>query len=419
MGTFLVLLFIAFCFIVFVRSISKNENHSPNTNSLYTHWGNYYKKKLALNTTERRLLNKISTSVTDDPFYKIDFCLENSIVILLSIYRSTPVLPPENYWLDLFKYCIYQLKRQYVLFLPVSLDELGEVNRIESVIDELAKREVLKGLLGLAKLTVEQEKKLYASDKKRWGIVIDDLKANYADSSLFYEEIKLMESINSSIVAKRNLYYESYSFMIDKDKVLALKFYLHYLHVGSESDTFKFRVITRQHQKKMFANDEQLKNFNELLRRYNKKKNLNDSLIDIEQLFIKKRKKIVLDEKAILSAKEDLNGVVDLLNEYFEDENYVGKEAFPIMEKLPAEASTVIIFNNIQSEFLNMFSRQFYSISLVDADAFANSKGVFKSQLIDGINDLCYDLLDDMLIEEGDGDNYILNEKYYKKIIEF
>lgn len=418
MGTFLVLLFIAFCFIVFVRSISKNENHSQNTNSLYTHWGNYYKKKLSLSKTERRLLNKISTSVTDDPFYKIDFCLENAIVILLSIYRSAPVLPPENHWFDLFKYCVFQLKKEYVLFLPVSQDELGEVNRIESVIHESTKGEVLKALSGLAKLTIEQEKKLYSVDRKRWGIIIDDLKTNYSDSSLFYEEVKLKESMNSSIVAKRNLYYESYSFMIDKDKVLALKFYLHYLHVGSESDTFKFRVITRQHQKILFANDEQLKKFNELLRRYNKKKNLNDSLIDIEQLFIKKRKKIVLDEKAILSAKEDLNGVVDLLNEYLEDEYYVEKEAFPVMEKLPAEASTRITFNNIQSEFLNMVSKQLYSISLVDTDAFANSKGVFKSQLIDGINDLCYDLLDDMLIEEGDGDNYILNEKYYKKIIE-
>lgn len=56
-----------------------------------------------------------------------------------------------------------------------------------------------------------------------------------------------------------------------------------------------------------------------------------------------------------------------------------------------------------------------YTFSLTEVDAFVNTKGVFKSQLIDGINEVCYDILDDMLIEE-DEDGYTLNEKYYKQI---
>jgi len=45
----------------------------------------------------------------------------------------------------------------------------------------------------------------------------------------------------------------------------------------------------------------------------------------------------------------------------------------------------------------------------------ANQKEFSKNQLVDSINESCYEVLDDVLIEE-DGDTYTLNQNYYQKI---
>jgi hypothetical protein len=46
---------------------------------------------------------------------------------------------------------------------------------------------------------------------------------------------------------------------------------------------------------------------------------------------------------------------------------------------------------------------------------FAKSKGIFKNQLIESINEICYDFLDDVLIEEED-DYYTINRNYFQTI---
>ena len=49
-------------------------------------------------------------------------------------------------------------------------------------------------------------------------------------------------------------------------------------------------------------------------------------------------------------------------------------------------------------------------------EAFAKSKGVFKNQLIESINDICFERLDDVLIEE-DEEYYTVNQYYYHKLL--
>lgn len=45
-----------------------------------------------------------------------------------------------------------------------------------------------------------------------------------------------------------------------------------------------------------------------------------------------------------------------------------------------------------------------------------NQKAYSKNQLIESINEICYNNLDDVLIEEEE-DNYIINENYYQRIL--
>ena len=57
------------------------------------------------------------------------------------------------------------------------------------------------------------------------------------------------------------------------------------------------------------------------------------------------------------------------------------------------------------------------SILQSEFETFAKSKGAFKNQLIDSINEICYEHLDDNLIE-ADDKYYIINQDYYQKILE-
>jgi hypothetical protein len=62
-----------------------------------------------------------------------------------------------------------------------------------------------------------------------------------------------------------------------------------------------------------------------------------------------------------------------------------------------------------------MFENGGYSVLQSEVEAFARSKGALKNQIIESINDMCYDHLDDILIEE-DGEYYTVNPEYYKII---
>jgi hypothetical protein len=48
-------------------------------------------------------------------------------------------------------------------------------------------------------------------------------------------------------------------------------------------------------------------------------------------------------------------------------------------------------------------------------ETFAKSNSVMKNQLVESINELCYELLDDVLIEEDD-EYYTIDPRYYQKI---
>ena len=73
-------------------------------------------------------------------------------------------------------------------------------------------------------------------------------------------------------------------------------------------------------------------------------------------------------------------------------------------------------FKDIHTSTLEIFSKNNFSILQTEFEAFAKSKGAFKNQLIENINDLCYETLDDVLIEE-DEEYYTINQNYYQKLL--
>ena len=65
---------------------------------------------------------------------------------------------------------------------------------------------------------------------------------------------------------------------------------------------------------------------------------------------------------------------------------------------------------------LELFAKSNFSVPQNELEVFAKSKGVFKNQLIESINDTCYEFLDDLLIEEED-DYYTINTDYFQRIL--
>ena len=56
-----------------------------------------------------------------------------------------------------------------------------------------------------------------------------------------------------------------------------------------------------------------------------------------------------------------------------------------------------------------------YELAANSVEEFASKNHTFKNSLIENINDKCYELLDDLLIELDD-EIYYLNKEYYERL---
>ncbi|MFC2155976.1 tellurite resistance TerB C-terminal domain-containing protein [Acidobacteriota bacterium] len=67
----------------------------------------------------------------------------------------------------------------------------------------------------------------------------------------------------------------------------------------------------------------------------------------------------------------------------------------------------------MQRELLALFVHHDYYLSKHEMEEFSRNKNVFESQLINGINEIFFDVYDDMLILEEEG-KYTINPEYSK-----
>ncbi|RZK35024.1 MAG: hypothetical protein EOO57_09955, partial [Hymenobacter sp.] len=68
-----------------------------------------------------------------------------------------------------------------------------------------------------------------------------------------------------------------------------------------------------------------------------------------------------------------------------------------------------------QQALLALFAEQALVLPQARVETFARAHGALRNQLIDSLNEQCYERLDDVLIEE-DGDTYTLYEPYYQQL---
>ncbi|MDR1097870.1 MAG: hypothetical protein LBL57_07045 [Tannerella sp.] len=374
--------------------------------------GNSYIKKYELDPLEIRPLNHQTRLVRKH--FALDFCVEAVLELYLSIVRE---LPDErkadfDYNIRLIRFCVDIISYHYgfVAVLEDENDFAGETYPL-----------IVRKVKSIRALSEDEERALFKHDSGRrerlYRRLTDHFEAKDSPER-FYAEVCALLSFGPSmgVVALRNFYYRSYHFMVGRDKRVALKFYLQYLHVKSASDTFKHNAISKRNASKLFGNEEREKKFDDVCQQLRKDRNLERALKKIEEVFLPVRRKISLNVEQIREAKTKQNKVAQLLGAYLnEEEPPAGREA--AAGKTPDAAGTPPAQQvpDYKKELLDLFISRSFRLSQQEIDIFATSKGLFRDRFIESINEQYYELLDDLLIEE-DGAGYVLNEDYYQQI---
>lgn len=259
--------------------------------------------------------------------------------------------------------------------------------------------------------------------RDRFSQITENVPVNDIDSvvaSLY--ELGRMNVRNPSV---EHVYYEASKFMVAIDKLESLRLYLHYVWHDLHSVVVDNKQLNKTIQKKLFSNEDQLKKFTGIIDELSRTRDLEAAKAALENIYKAPRKVIMLDTSLIKKVEEQHSGTVAVLSEYLQDEEEVYELKTPVQQPTildEALASTglstvqpSVDLNSIQLAFLDLFASNFI-IDAVSTEDFAREHGVFKNQLIDGINEICYELLDDVLIEES-AEGYEINPDYFKQII--
>jgi hypothetical protein len=281
---------------------------------------------------------------------------------------------------------------------------------LDSVIAELVKT--------IPQPDEETELALNAQSTTRWKLTFDTITAG-KDRTVAVGELYELGRLNIKNSSLKHIYFEACKFMVPHDKIAAIKFYLHYISVDQRSTRIDNKPLTKTISKQFFKSEEQLQNFLEIINELILSKDLPKAVTLAESVYTPKRKTIILDSEAIERAAQQLSGTVKVLNAYLDDDE---EPAVKAVQPSPAVEATLVRsmqvnLNPAQLDFLELFRNNSYRVPAKEIDIFVRSRNLFKSQLIENINDNCFEQLDDVLIEEEDDDTYVINPDYFKQIL--
>ncbi len=242
-----------------------------------------------------------------------------------------------------------------------------------------------------------------------------------------------------------DLYLEAARQLGRLDREATVRLYLHYLYHGAKRYPFKPKPFLKRLQKALFPLPEHLPRFEALTQELLLKRDLPTALAAVPAIWFKERRKIALDPAGVQAARARHAGTVELLNEYLQDDEPSPHQNPPKLKKptkalvvkaapqaaapaqtpvgtaTPAASGTPyfaagVALSPAQQALLHLFTAHQLALPHTEVEAFARQHGTLRNQLIDGLNEACYELLDDVLIEETD-DEYTIYGPYYQRLI--
>ncbi len=456
--------------------VTINEQGSSYGNSYYSnewHLGNKFKNKLKLDNESVELLNKIYTPHNN--FCEIEFCLIEVLKLFLTVVselKNKYVVAGTNLETEFkavgdvvakkqfkyrdgssnYKYSIESTSREmYPLIFKCTENAVREFyghkrkinvdiysNEEAALILESKVISHVNSILAslndkIAEIDEPTDILLNSKNTSRWKNKFEILTKEFkCDIENFSKEINSLAKLNAKNPSIENIYFEASKFISKSDKKSALVFYIHYLFYDLRSDNFDNKQLTKTIQKSLFKNSEQLREFEIVVSELIKNKNLENAIQSVSKIYEVKRKKIKLDTISIVEVQEQHSETVELLNTYLQDEfedeansiksTEVGTNEIQIeiISKAPHTTTSVyldsLMFEEIHLSTLDIFVKSNFTVPANEFAEFSKSKGVLKNQVIDSLNEKCFDCLDDVLIEE-EPEYYTIEPNYYKKLL--
>ncbi len=434
----------------------------------YWRFGSRHKKRLGLTDEEEVVLNQVAPS---NNFLQIQTCCDAVIKVYLSVIKSLDEahhrqqsslaeqisviadlvarkefryrVNSQNYGyaIDGVNYEIYQLIFKHCENAVREHFRHKRKLGTESYHAEEVKTELHTRLLNMLPETTKQglaevegpdrdtEIALNRQNPTRWKVDLERLtKEVSGNGEDFVDAVKNLGELNAQNPSVEMIFYEASKHAAAVDRLAALELYMYYLHYDLRSSKFDDRKLTKTVQKSLFTNKEQLHEFDRIVSGLVSSRDLDAALRSAATFYVPKRRRIELNVGEIRETANKHAGTVDLLNEYLQDEfedeqNKIiatdgGHDEMVIqilpkaLETAPENDESRGLLSPVQLALVLRFEKNAFILSRDEVETFARENGLFRNQLIDGINDACYQLIDDVLIEEAD-DEYTIGENYY------
>lgn len=457
--------------------VEENLNNHYNKSNYYSNdfWGmgEKYKSILSLNEEEVKLLNKLWEPINN--FCNIEFCLHEVIKLYLLLiselkakykalgssiddefifvadiivrkhfnykkssqnYKYSIESTTNQFYSNILKKCENAVREYYGHKRKLNTDtyytneeaKLAYEFKINSNVSELLTNLISK----VAKPNEETELELNSQTTSRWKIKFEEIKKEFKDNpNNFINSINELVRLNKKNPSNEKIYLEATKFIARYDNIATLILYVNYVHEYLKSPLFDENKLQKTIKKSVFTTNEQFSDFEKIVSELVNDKDIDKAHKAVQQIFEVKRRKIYLNKTDIIDVQQKHAGTVELLNEYLRDEheeeiNSIKSQNINNSElkletihkkedSYPSSFLSELSLNPTQISFLEMFSKRNFSIPQIEIEELAKSQGVFKNQVIESINEACYEVLNDVLIEEDD-DFFTIIPAYFHKI---
>jgi len=271
---------------------------------------------------------------------------------------------------------------------------------------------------------------------RRWILKFDTIKNGLNNENIadFVQQVHKLFEDNQQNQSAENIYYEACKVAYPIDKHEAIRLYLHYVNADLLSDKIDGKELSKTIYKALFKNDQHEQAFNDIIGQLKEDRDLTAAIEKVDLIYAPVRKKIELSIEAIKTVQQQDKNTVELLNNYLQDEeelvdNPATVNSTPV-EKPTKEAEAFEVEPDSANPFIDdidlalhhreiivEFTRSEFSLTQEHISNYCAAKGLRSGPTINDINERCYELLDDNLIEERDDEYLDMNEDYYKMII--
>ncbi|WP_299568809.1 tellurite resistance TerB C-terminal domain-containing protein [uncultured Pedobacter sp.] len=341
-------------------------------------------------------------------------------------YQYTMKHGTSTLWEYLFKYCEVRIKHHYACsksidFLTGYHQELVDcfhqliLSHVAQKADELIEH--------LEKPSAELEIELNTTITTRWKTSFD-LSEEYYDQhgrESFQARAREILRLNVGNPSLELIHLEISKSAMRSDKQLAFEHFIRYTGENLQRRRLVLKSMSQKMVKTLFTTTQQQTEYYQLMTALVRKDiTVEQALEQIKGYYLPKRKKIVLDNKAIKSVEVQYSGTVVLLSEYLKEEEAPQDitEAETVEHSIqPTTSDQHFGFNASPTEaaLIALFQVHNFALDRDQMAEFCKAYGTMAGPLVNNLNETCYELLDDLLIEQNE-DEYTLNPNYYDQI---